>query len=41
MEHPALWNLGIYIACGGIAGSITTICVCIARLLDKHDRWNI
>lgn len=32
-------NLGAFIAVGGIAWSLTVIVLCIARLVDRHNRW--
>lgn len=34
-------TIGILFACAGIAWSLTTIVLCITRLLDRNNRWNI
>lgn len=42
MEHPALVNIGVFIAIGGISFSLTVICMCIMSLLDgvfNGHRW--
>lgn len=34
-----MMNLGVFIACGGIAFSLTVIVLCLASLFDRSGRW--